>query len=262
MKVDLEAVLEKKKENFRTELRKFITEVQEMKARIGFNPRSVSTPVTEEHRVAGLKAFIMGLFGYERWERKTTFVMSKQLDTREITLQTEKFVNAALASFEKNVLGLINVDATVQECLKLVSDQLYDDERAILRVAIRRSFAKVDLSPLDMKFTPALPSSTLTDTQEISVTRDNAQKTLERVCQSILTKATKACRNLEFDMEDILGGLDEEIIAAYLDRKKMEQMLETAVFQQNANRSTLVLPDPYGLGLGAPSSRIKGRLLK
>lgn len=253
MKVDLEAVLEKKKETCRTELRKFIADVQEMKAKIGFNPRTVSTPITEEKRVAGIKAFLMGIFGYERWERKTTFVISKQLDTREIILQTEKFVNAALESFEKNILGLINVDATVQECLRLVSDQLYDDERAILRVAIRRSFAKMDLSPLDMQFAPALPPSTLTDAQEITTIRDNAQETLERVCQSILSKATEACRNLEGDMEDILGGLDEEVVAAYLDRKKMEQMLETAIFRHTANRSALVLHDPFP---------ITGRLLR
>lgn len=260
MKVDLEAVLEKKKESFRTELRKFVAEVQQMKSRVGFTPRLISTPISKERRVKGFKAFIMGLFGYERWERETSLEISKQLDTRDVTHQTEQFVNGALDLFETQVLGLVNVDATVQECLRLVSDHLYDDERAILRVAIRRSFARLDLRPLDMKFTPALPPSTLTDNQEITAVRDGAQKTLERVCDSILTKATKACRNLERDMEGILGDLDEEIVAAYLDRKTMEQMLETAIFKQNLNRSTLVMPDPYSLERPPSGSRIGARV--
>src|SRR5690606_1304974 len=97
LSVDLEAVLERKREHFESEMNSLVEEIRHKSKEIKFDAWKVSIPVDEEERVRGFYAFLVGLFGYERRVRRRRYVTSARMNTRDIADGIEKYIAEARA---------------------------------------------------------------------------------------------------------------------------------------------------------------------
>jgi hypothetical protein len=229
LSVDLETVLERKKERFRSEIFAFVEDVQKKKQNITFEPKTVSNSIDEDQRVGGVYSFVLGFFGYERRVRKTRLEYSKALSTKEIAIQTEKFISDARRDLEGKIHSLFDVDATVRECTHLAAERLQNEETAILKVALRRSLNKMTVKQLQLRSPSARAHTVLTDPAEIEAASQSAYKNIDQLCRIFVSKANAARKSVDQGMEKILDTLKEELVAACFDRKHMEQILHRAM---------------------------------
>ncbi len=248
MRVDLEAILFRKKETLRQEVRSFMEEIEKKKTKLNFNATDVTTSVVEDHRVGGVYSFIIGIFGYERRVRRTRSTLSRQLNTRDVSAQIERFIVESQSSFEKRFGKIADVEETVISCIKLATDQLYPDEITVLKMAVRRALSRVALKPWYVKHVPTSPHLILHDPAEIAAASESAQTNLDRVYSALVSKANAARKKFEKDIDLVLERLSEELIAACLDRKEMEQLLKSALREKEATAEALMrnqfLADP------------------
>ncbi len=251
MSVDLEEVLARKKDSFRAEINRFIDEVNDKKRQVIFRARDISLAVKEDEKVGGFYNFILGLFGYERRRRQTRTVAARQLATRDIAVEIDKFLAAARKDFEKQILTIFDIDSVVREFTQMAAGQLYYDEFAILKVAIRRSLSKISVRPWNVKFDPAGPHDILRDDAQIDAALESARTSFDRICNAIISKAGSARRRFEEDIEAVLGGLNEELINACLARKQMEQILQAALSQPTDYPMDNLVRSPYLTGAGS-----------
>ncbi|MBY0370093.1 hypothetical protein K2X33_05365 [bacterium] len=246
--VDLEAVMERKKVAFRTELKTYLSELEDKKRRLAFSARVVASQVEEDEPTGGVRSAVMGVFGYERRVTRTRQVTSKQVRMADLSRQIDLFVNEAVEAFEKMLTKLGDVEATIQESTKLASDRLYDDEYVILKVAIRRSFSKIDIRPFRIRF-EGLGEEIVEAADQIQPAIQRAKMAAETAFQNLCSKAHSTRRRFEREMDRVLQGLSDELVRACLERKKMEEMLQMALLREHSAQSEHLLTLPRDLSM-------------
>src|SRR5690606_9368379 len=87
-------------------------------------------------------------------------------------------------------------------------------------------------TPWEVRFEWGSPFALLREREEIQAAAQMAQQDFERICDALIAQAETARRLFEEDLERILSGVKEELVAAYLDRSQMEQVLQMAVIQE------------------------------
>jgi hypothetical protein len=233
LSVQLETVLAKRKRRFQSEVERFTEEIEEKRKGLAFNPQVVTRSVDYDERVGGFYSLVLGLFGYERRVRKVRLVYTKQLSTKEIACQIQRFVAESRSSFGTKVEALLDVDGLVGECLNLASEKLKPEDTALLRVAVRRALEKVSVVPIKIRFAEA-PHRLLTEPDEIEAAIQNALRDADRLTHVLVSRANSARRSIDAGLAAILETLKEELVKAFLERKEMERLIEQAMAQSPA----------------------------
>lgn len=232
--------MDRKKVAFRAESKRLMDELEEKKRRLHFVARTLTVPVESDEKAGGLSSMVLGVFGYERRVIRTEHIVTKQVRTHELTRQIDDFLAEAMSAFDKLVSRLTDAEATVEECIKLATDRLYDDEYAILKVAIRRSFSRIEIKSWRVRFEGFGTPAVFTNPEEINSIIERAHGEATRLFGVYCSKVNATRKKFEQEVDAITQGLSGELVKACLDRKKMEQMLSMAAMQDGSLPSDLI----------------------